>query len=126
MQVMRHIDRINKKYEEAEVTLLYNKAVDLLDLLNDEEYEQLITENPQTFILASHPERGEYYLQDKKNLVAIIDIITNFIVTRGLTKDEYEVMTLDEIKSYIKDTIDSITVSSNELYLLIKSAEALV
>lgn len=85
---MRHIDRINKQYEEKEVKLLYDKAVALMNLLSDEEYEQVITDNADIFKLASHPEKGEFYLQDKHNLVQIVDIFSKFIKTKGLSKDE--------------------------------------
>lgn len=87
---MRHIDRINKQYEEKEVKLLYDKAVALMNLLSDEEYEQVITDNADIFKLASHPERGEFYLQDKHNLAQIVDIFSKFIKTKGLSKDEFK------------------------------------
>lgn len=121
---MRHIDRINKQYEEKEVKLLYDKAVALMNLLSDEEYEQVITENADVFKLASHPEKGEFYLQDKNNLLQIVNIFTNFIETRGLSQDEYKVMTVDEIKEYIVDLINNIvTFEPNELFAIIKNLE---
>lgn len=121
---MRHIDRINKQYEEKEVKLLYDKAVALMNLLSDEEYEQVITDNADIFKLASHPERGEFYLQDKNNLLQIVNIFTNFIETRGLSQDEYKVMTVDEIKEYIVDLINNIVAfEPNELFAIIKNLE---
>lgn len=121
---MRHIDRINKQYEEKEVKLLYDKAVALMNLLSDEEYEQVITDNADIFKLASHPEKGEYYLQDKSNLIQIINIFTNFIETRGLSQEEFKLMTLDEAKEYIVDVVNSIvTFEPNELFTLIKNLE---
>ena len=121
---MRHIDRINKQYEEKEVKLLYEKAIALMGLLSDEEYEQVITENADVFKLASHPEKGEFYLQDKNNLLQIVNIFTNFIETRGLSQDEYKVMTTDEIKEYIVDLINNIvTFEPNELFTIIKNLE---
>lgn len=121
---MRHLDRINKQYEEKEVRLLYEKAIALMGLLSDEEYEQVITENADIFKLESHPEKGEYYLQDKNNLTQIIDIFTNFIETRGLSQEEFKLMTLDEAKEYIVDVVNSIvTFEPNELFTLIKNLE---
>ena len=121
---MRHIDRINKQYEEKEVKLLYEKAVALMNLLSDEEYEQVITDNADIFKLASHPEKGEYYLQDKNNLTQIINIFTDFIETRGLSQEEFKLMTLDEAKEYIVDVVNSIvTFDPNELFTLIKNLE---
>lgn len=121
---MRHIDRINKQYEEKEVKLLYEKAIALMGLLSDEEYEQVITENADVFKLASHPEKGEFYLQDKNNLLQIVNIFTNFIETKGLSQDEYKVMTVDEIKEYIVDLINNIvTFEPNELFTIIKNLE---
>lgn len=121
---MRHIDRINKQYEEREVKLLYEKAIALMELLNDEEYEQVIIENADVFKLASHPEKGEFYLQDRNNLLQIVNIFTNFIETRGLSQDEYKVMTIDEIKEYIVDIINNIvTFEPNELFTIIKNLE---
>lgn len=121
---MRHIDRINKQYEEKEVKLLYEKAIALMGLLSDEEYEQVITENADVFKLASHPEKGEFYLQDKNNLLQIVNIFTNFIETRGLSQDEYKVMTVDEIKEYMVDIINNIvTFEPDELFTIIKNLE---
>lgn len=121
---MRHIDRINKQYEEKEVKLLYEKAIALMGLLSDEEYEQVITENADVFKLASHPEKGEFYLQDKNNLLQIVSIFTNFIETKGLSQDEYKVMTIDEIKEYMVDIINNIvTFEPDELFTIIKNLE---
>lgn len=127
---MRHIDRINKQYEEKEVKLLYDKAVALMNLLSDEEYEQVITDNADIFKLASHPERGEFYLQDKHNLVQIIDIFSKFIKTKGLSKglskDEFKIMTLDEVKEYMVDVINDITsFEPDELFTIVKNLEKL-
>ena len=117
---MRHIDRINKQYEEKEVKLLYDKAVALMNLLSDEEYEQVITDNADIFKLASHPERGEFYLQDKHNLAQIVDI------TKGLSKDEFKIMTLDEVKEYMVDVINNITsFEPDELFTIVKNLEKL-
>lgn len=126
---MRHIDRINKQYEEKEVKLLYDKAVALMNLLSDEEYEQVITDNADNadiFKLASHPEKGEFYLQDKHNLVQIIDIFSKFIKTKGLSKDEFKIMTLDEVKEYMVDVINDITsFEPDELFTTVKNLEKL-
>lgn len=127
---MRHIDRINKQYEEKEVKLLYDKAVALMNLLSDEEYEQVITDNADIFKLASHPEKGEFYLQDKHNLVQIIDIFSKFIKTKGLSKglskDEFKIMTLDEVKEYMVDVINDITsFEPDELFTIVKNLEKL-
>jgi hypothetical protein len=123
---MRHIDRINKQYEEKEVKLLYDKAVALMNLLSDEEYEQVITDNADIFKLASHPERGEFYLQDKSNLIRINEIFTNFIVSKGLSRDEFNSMTTDEIKEYILDVVSSLDeYKPDELFQLIKNLEKL-
>lgn len=126
---MRHIDRINKQYEEKEVKLLYDKAVALMNLLSDEEYEQVITDNADNadiFKLASHPSRDEFYLQDKHNLVQIIDIFSKFIKTKGLSKDEFKIMTLDEVKEYMVDVINDITsFEPDELFTIVKNLEKL-
>lgn len=121
--IMRHIDRINKQYEEKEVKLLYDKAVALMNLLSDEEYEQVITDNADIFKLASHPEKGEFYLQDKHNLVQIIDIFSKFIKTKGLSKDEFKIMTLDEVKEYMVNVINDITSFEPESSRIIKDYE---
>ena len=109
---MRHIDRINKQYEEKEVKLLYDKAVALMNLLSDEEYEQVITDNAD--------------LQDKHNLVQIVDIFSKFIKTKGLSKDEFKIMTLDEVKEYMVDVINDITsFEPDELFTIVKNLEKL-
>lgn len=123
---MRHIDRINKKFEKKEVELLYDKAVALMSLFSDEEYESIITSNADIFSIASHPEKGEFYLQDKSNLIRINEIFTNFIVSKGLSRDEFNSMTPDEIKEYILDVVSSLNeYKPDELFQLIKNLEKL-
>ena len=96
------------------------------DSLSDEEYEQVITDNADIFKLASHPEKGEFYLQDKHNLVQIIDIFSKFIKTKGLSKDEFKIMTLDEVKEYMVDVINDITsFEPDELFTIVKNLEKL-
>ena len=105
---MRHIDRINKQYEEKEVKLLYDKAVALMNLLSDEEYEQVITDNADIFKFQ------------------IIDIFSKFIKTKGLSKDEFKIMTLDEVKEYMVDVINDITsFEPDELFTIVKNLEKL-
>lgn len=121
---MRHIDRINKEYGKKEIELLYSKAVALMNLLNDEEYEEVITSHTDVFAIASHPEKGEFYLQDRENLISIIDIFSEYINAKGLSKDEFNVMTLDEIKEYITDIVGNIDIFDPEtLFQIIKNLE---
>jgi hypothetical protein len=70
------------KYDVIEAQVLYNKAVELLQLISDEQL-----------------------LRDKQSIKDAIDVFIETIESRNLTKDEFDAMTLDDIKDYMNSII---------------------
>lgn len=94
------------KYEVIEAQVLYNKAVELLQLISDEELEGIFTKYPALFskitnIHLSH----EQLLRNKQDIKNAIDVFIETIESRNLTKDEFDAMTLDDIKDYMSSII---------------------
>ena len=53
-------------------------------------------------------------------------IFSKFIKTKGLSKDEFKIMTLDEVKEYMVDVINDITsFEPDELFTIVKNLEKL-
>lgn len=94
------------KYDVIEAQVLYNKAVELLQLISDEELEEIFTKYPALFskitnVYLTH----EQLLRDKQSIKDAIDVFIETIESRNLTKDEFDAMTLDDIKDYMNSII---------------------
>lgn len=97
------------KYDVIEAQVLYNKAVELLQLISDEELEEIFTKYPALFSKITNVHlTHEQLLRDKQSIKDAKDAIDVFIETiesRNLTKDEFDAMTLDDIKDYMNSII---------------------
>ena len=92
------------KYDVIEAQVLYNKAVELLQLISDEELEEIFTRHPALFSKITNVHlTHEQLLRDKQ----AIDIFIETIESRNLSKDEFDAMTLDDIKDYLNSVITS-------------------
>lgn len=94
------------KYDVIEAQVLYNKAVELLQLISDEELEEIFTKYSALFskIINVHLTH-EQLLRDKQSIKDAIDVFIETIESRNLTKDEFDAMTLDDIKDYMNSII---------------------
>ena len=94
------------KYDVIEAQVLYNKAVELLQLISDEELEEIFTKYPALFSkIANVHLTHEQLLRDKQSIKDAIDLFIETIESRNLTKDEFDAMTLDDIKDYMNSII---------------------
>lgn len=94
------------KYDVIEAQVLYNKAVELLQLISDEELEEIFTKYPALFSkIANVHLTHEQLLRDKQSIKDAIDVFIETIESRNLTKDEFDAMTLDDIKDYMNSII---------------------
>lgn len=94
------------KYDVIEAQVLYNKAVELLQLISDEELEEIFTKYPALFSkITSVHLTHEQLLRDKQSIKDAIDVFIETIESRNLTKDEFDAMTLDDIKDYMNSII---------------------
>lgn len=107
------------KYDAIETQMLYDKAVEILSLISNEELEDILRNHAVLFSkISSLPH--EQLLSDKETIRKAIDIFIQTIESRNLTKDEFDAMTLDDVKDYI-DSI--ITIKSPSLLRLINEIE---
>lgn len=94
------------KYDVIEAQVLYNKAVELLQLISDEELEEILTKYPALFSKITNVHlTHEQLLRDKQSIKDAIDVFIETIESRNLTKDEFDAMTLDDIKDYMNSII---------------------
>lgn len=96
------------KYDVIEAQVLYNKAVELLQLISNEELEEIFTKHPALFSKITNVHlTHEQLLREKQAIANAIDIFIETIESRNLTKDEFDAMTLDDIKDYMNSIIKS-------------------
>lgn len=94
------------KYDVIEAQVLYNKAVELLQLISDEELEEIFTKYPALFPKITNVHLTHEQLpRDKQSIKDAIDVFIETIESRNLTKDEFDAMTLDDIKDYMNSII---------------------
>lgn len=113
------LKEVLNKYDAIEAQMLYDKAVEILSLISNEELEDVLRNHAILFSkISSLPH--EQLLSDKETIRKAIDIFIQTIESRNLTKDEFDAMTLDDVKDYI-DSI--ITIKSPSLLRLINEME---
>lgn len=113
------LKEVLNKYDAIEAQMLYDKAVEILSLISNEELEDILRNHAVLFSkISSLPH--EQLLSDKETIRKAIDIFIQTIESRNLTKDEFDAMTLDDVKDYI-DSI--ITIKSPSLLRLINEME---
>lgn len=113
------LKEVLNKYDAIEAQMLYDKAVEILSLISNEELEDVLRNHAVLFSkISSLPH--EQLLSDKEAIRKAIDIFIQTIESRNLTKDEFDAMTLDDVKDYI-DSI--ITIKSPSLLRLINEIE---
>lgn len=94
------------KYAVIEAQLTYSKAVELLKLISDEELEKIYTDHSDLFIKLTNPGLShDELLENKESIDEAIEIFISTIESRKLSKDEYDAMTLDDIRDYVSVTI---------------------
>lgn len=97
------MEQILKTFELKEAELKYEKAQKLLELITDKEFEEIITANPTTFAnitnISTNQDKVDNLVYIEKAIELFIDCINN----RGLTKDEYDAMTADDIIDYLRN-----------------------
>lgn len=98
---------ILNKYDIVEAQVLYNKAVELLELISNEELEEIFTKYPALFSKLTNVNlTHEQLLRDKQAIRDAVDIFIQTIESRNLTKDEFDAMTLDDVKDYMNSIIN--------------------
>lgn len=99
---------ILSKYDKLEADLLYNKAVELFNLITDAEIEELLKCSPENNILLNLSNKPVEEIKKNVNLLkSAIDLFIRTIESRHLTEDEFDSMTLDDIKDYLVKLVNN-------------------
>lgn len=98
---MNTVENILAKYATLEAHVLYAKAQELLALITDEEYEQMLCKYNKLFSKLSCVSSDEEIVLSKDAMREAIKIFVRTIKERKLSKDEFDIMTIDDIKEYI-------------------------
>lgn len=93
------LENILLKYQKLEAKLKYEKAQEILSLISDEELCELFTKYPTVFQKLSGMSSEDAY-KNLDDIEKATEIFINQIKSRGLTRDEYNIMTKDDIIEY--------------------------
>lgn len=112
--------KLLQEFELQEANLKYEKAKKLLELITDEEFEQIVSDYPEVFANITCILKDEDKVKYIKSIEQAIDIFIECIESRGLSKDEYDVMTADDIIDYLRNIFDKDMIN---LYPIIQHLE---
>lgn len=112
--------KLLQEFELQEANLKYEKAKKLLELITDEEFEQIVSDYPEVFANITCILKDEDKIKYIKSIEQAIDIFIECIESRGLSKDEYDVMTADDIIDYLRNIFDKDMIN---LYPIIQHLE---
>lgn len=99
---------ILSKYDKLEADLLYNKAVELFNLITDAEIEELLKYSQENNILLNLSNKPIEEIKKNVSLLkSAIDLFIRTIESRHLTEDEFDSMTLDDIKDYLVKLVNN-------------------
>ena len=107
--------------EERSAWDKYEKAKELLELITDEEFEQIVSDYPEVFANITCILKDEDKVQHIKSIEQAIDIFIECIESRGLSEDEYDAMTADDIIDYLRSIFDKDIIN---LYPIIQHLES--
>lgn len=96
---------IEDKYKELATKLLYDKTNDVLELISDEELEKLFSEYPEIFQQVTGDVKVVDLLNNFGLLSKVCTLFIDTIKNRKLSKDEFDDMTLDDVKDYLQKLI---------------------
>lgn len=112
--------KLLQTYELKEANLKYEKAKELLELITDEEFEQIVSDYPEVFANITCILKDEDKVKYIESIEQAIDIFIECIESRGLSKDEYDAMTADDIIDYLRSIFDKDMIN---LYPIIQHLE---
>ena len=96
--------------------MLFKHARELMEMITDEELVKIYSQNPGIFSeLSQETEYKEEYISEA------ISIFVEYLRNKGLSKDEFEVMTFDDVMGYVSNILSNM--SSSSLYEFIKELE---
>ena len=111
------MDKILKQLDKEIALAYYEACKQLMTPLTDNEFERLCAENPEVFSKLSKLDLSklEDFIPEMRQ---VVQIMHNF--KRGISIDEYEAMTRDEVIEYIDKLYDK---SRHNIYNTLKQLE---
>lgn len=113
------LEEILEKYKKLNVQLLYEEAKELLSLISDNELLKLFDSNPEIFSRLSSM-KEDNMIGFEKEIKDAIKLFSNLLENKGLSKDEYNAMTKDEIADYMNNLLLK---ENKDIYNIIKLIE---
>ena len=103
-----------KKQKEEKSELLFKHARQLMDMITDDELVEIYSQHPELFSELSYGSENLCLVEDA------IEIFAEYLMNKGLTKDEFGVMTIDDVIDYLSQLI---TEKNDMLWDIIKHLE---
>lgn len=113
--------KLLQEFKLKEANLKYEKAKKLLELITDEEFEQIVSDYPEVFANITCISKDEDKIKYSESIEQAINIFIECIESRGLSKDEYDAMTADDIIDYLRSIFDKDIIN---LYPIIQHLES--
>lgn len=110
------LGQLLKEQKQERIDLLFKHARELMEMITDEELAYIYSKYPEIF---SELSRETEYKEEC--ISEAIAVFTEYLQNKGLSKDEFEVMTFDDIMEYVSDILRDMT--NQSLYELIKELE---
>lgn len=114
---MRKFELVLKEFEGKEIKFLLEKAKALLDLITDEQLLELYTTYPNLFGKLSNISKLE---NSKEYIETAIQIFTETLDEERMSLEEFDSLSLDEIKDYVGTLVYS---KEDDLLEIINSLE---
>lgn len=109
------LEKLLERQKKEKSELLFKHARELMDMITDDELVEIYSQYPELFAEISHGGDHRIYLLEEA-----IEIFTDFLTTKGISKDEYEAMTVDDVVEYLSELI---TRKTKSIWDLIKELE---
>lgn len=109
------LEELLEKQSKERIELRFKHAKELMDLISDEELAQIYSEYPEVFAELSYSR--EYRIH---TIEEAINIFIEFLKNKGISEDEYESMTVDDVIDYLSELI---TRKTSSIWDLIKELE---
>lgn len=97
---MTQLQELQNNYNSKLAELKYEQAVNLLNLLSDDDYIQLCEDNKELIAPISSAD-GEAYLHNQEVLDKIIEVFTKYVEDQT----NPDKMNIEELKQYIESLI---------------------
>lgn len=108
------LEQLLERQKKEKSELLFKHARELMDMITDEELVEIYSQYPELFSEISCGGTKTCLVEDA------IEIFKEFLLNKGLSRDEFGVMTIDDVVDYLSELI---TEKNDILWDIIKQLE---